>query len=210
MPKLNSMRVLGVFCTALFISVTLLTFIKGQVNNIEDSVLRLHIVANSDSDIDQQLKLKVRDEVIDRCGFLFEKCETAEQSAKIAINNIGFIKYVAKDVIIESGFDYDVDCDVSLSNFPTKHYERINSDTISLPSGDYNALNIRIGSAVGQNWWCVMYPPLCFVDGVVKMSDEAETRLKAELSDSEYRLITQTNEPSIKIKFKIAEILGNI
>lgn len=147
-------------------------------------------VANSDSDEDQALKLKVRDEVVDRCGFLFENCVSAEQSIKTAADNIGFIKYVAEQVITENGYNYDADCQVTQCSFPTKQYERPGDSVVSLPRGEYNALNIKIGAAKGKNWWCVMYPPLCFVDGVASVPDETDELLKSQLTASEYELIT--------------------
>ena len=208
MPKVNLMRVFGVICAAALVLVTAVSYISWQVNDIEDSVLRLHIVANSDSDEDQALKLKVRDEVVDRCGFLFENCVSAEQSIKTAADNIGFIKYVAEQVITENGYNYDSDCQVTQCSFPTKQYERPGDSVVSLPRGEYNALNIKIGAAKGKNWWCVMYPPLCFVDGVASVPDETDELLKSQLTASEYELITESDRPEIKIKFKIAELLG--
>ena len=208
MPKVNLMRVFGVICAAALVLVTAVSYISWQVNDIEDSVLRLHIVANSDSDEDQALKLKVRDEVVDRCGFLFENCVSAEQSIKTAADNIGCIKYVAEQVITENGYNYDADCQVTQCSFPTKQYERPGDSVVSLPRGEYNALNIKIGAAKGKNWWCVMYPPLCFVDGVASVPDETDELLKSQLTASEYELITESDRPEIKIKFKIAELLG--
>lgn len=208
MPKVNLMRVFGVICAAALVLVTAVSYISWQVNDIEDSVLRLHIVANSDSDEDQALKLKVRDEVVDRCGFLLENCVSAEQSIKTAADNIGFIKYVAEQVITENGYNYDADCQVTQCSFPTKQYERPGDSVVSLPRGEYNALNIKIGAAKGKNWWCVMYPPLCFVDGVASVPDETDELLKSQLTASEYELITESDRPEIKIKFKIAELLG--
>ena len=208
MPKVNLMRVFGVICAAALVLVTAVSYISWQVNDIEDSVLRLHIVANSDSDEDQALNLKVRDEVVDRCGFLFENCVSAEQSIKTAADNIGFIKYVAEQVITENGYNYDADCQVTQCSFPTKQYERPGDSVVSLPRGEYNALNIKIGAAKGKNWWCVMYPPLCFVDGVASVPDETDELLKSQLTASEYELITESDRPEIKIKFKIAELLG--
>ena len=208
MPKVNLMGVFGVICAAALVLVTAVSYISWQVNDIEDSVLRLHIVANSDSDEDQALKLKVRDEVVERCGFLFENCVSAEQSIKTAADNIGFIKYVAEQVITENGYNYDADCQVTQCSFPTKQYERPGDGVVSLPRGEYNALNIKIGAAKGKNWWCVMYPPLCFVDGVASVPDETDELLKSQLTASEYELITESDRPEIKIKFKIAELLG--
>ncbi len=208
MPKINFIRVLGVVCAVTLAAATLLSYVHIQTEHIEDSVLRLHIVANSNSEEDQSLKLKIRDEVIDRCGFLFRNCQTAEQSVKTAHDNIGFITYVAREAVAANGYDYPVTCSVEQCGFPTKYYESKNGGVIALPRGEYNAVNIKIGEADGQNWWCVMYPPLCFVDGVVSASDEADSALRSSLTASEYKLITDGSSPSVQVKFKIAEILG--
>ena len=204
MPKINIMRLAGVVCALALAAVTLVSYVSRETEDIENSVLRLHIVANSDSAEDQELKLKVRDEIIERCGFLFRDCRTLEESERTARSNLGFFKYVARDVIREHGYDYPVECEVARLSFPTKRYERAENNALSLPRGEYSALNIKIGSGSGANWWCVMYPPLCFVDGVAEADDET---LKNILTDSEYRLITE-NSPDVKIKFKIAEWLG--
>ncbi len=204
MPKINYMRLIGVILAATLAAVVYLSFVGRETEDIQSSVLRLHIVANSDSGADQALKLKVRDEIIERCGFLFRDCRTLEESERAANNNLGFIKYVARDVIRSEGYDYDVSCGVERRAFPTKRYERT-FGAVSLPRGEYSALNVGIGEAAGANWWCVMYPPLCFVDGVT--AAEADQKLRESLTDSEYELITGST-PEIKIKFKIAELLG--
>ena len=204
MPKLNYMRLFGVVCAVMLTAVTYLCYVSNETEDIRSSVLRLHVVANSDSEADQALKLMVRDEIIERCGFLFRDCRTLEESERTAQNNLGFFTYVAREVIKEQGSDYPVVCQVERCRFPTKSYERANKSALSLPKGEYSALNIRIGEAAGANWWCVMYPPLCFVNGVVDSGDE---KLRDTLTESEYRLITD-DSPQVQIKFKIAEWLG--
>lgn len=204
MIKINFRRLAAVVCAAALLAVICLSYVSGQTSDIEDSVLRLHIVANSDSEEDQALKLKVRDEIIERCGFLFLDCHTREESEQTARNNLGFFTYVANEVLSENGYNYPVSCTVERCAFPTKRYGLYSGTTLSLPSGEYSALNIKIGGADGANWWCVMYPPLCFVDGVV--STEGEEKLKDSLSGSEYELITG-DTPGVKIKFKIAELI---
>lgn len=207
-PKINLPRLFIVILSLAVIASIYLAYTTDQTKHISESVLRLHIVANSDSEDDQALKLKVRDEIIKQCSPLFENCKTANESKVVASNNIEFINNVANNVIGNNGYAYAVECKIEECNFPTKSYRSVSDGNVSLPSGEYNALNIRIGSATGQNWWCVMYPPLCFVDGVVSVSEYSESILRDELTDSEYELITNDNEPSIKVKFKIAEMLG--
>ena len=99
-------------------------------------------------------------------------------------------------------------CWVYNGGFPSIYKDNKNGGVIALPRGEYNAVNIKIGEADGQNWWCVMYPPLCFVDGVVSASDEADSALRSSLTASEYKLITDGSSPSVQVKFKIAEMLG--
>ena len=209
MPKVNLMRVFGVICAAALVLVTAVSYISWQVNDIEDSVLRLHIVANSDSDEDQALKLKVRDEVVDRCGFLFENCVSAEQSIKTAADNIGFIKYVAEQVITENGYNYDADCQVTQCSFPTKQYERPGDSVVSLPRGEYNALNIKIKAPPkGKIGGVLCILRYALLTGLQAVPDETDELLKSQLTASEYELITESDRPEIKIKFKIAELLG--
>lgn len=189
-------------CTSLVCAYT-----AHEARDISESVLRLHIVANSDSAADQNLKLKVRDEVIKSCSPLFKGCKSAQQAQVAAEENIEFITKTADRVIRENGFDYTAECRIGKCSFPTKTYKSA-SGGVSLPCGEYSAVNIRLGNAEGQNWWCVMYPPLCFVNGVASMSDETDDMLKSELSPSEYELITDGEKQSVKIRFKIAELLG--
>lgn len=125
-------------------------------NDITDKVFRLHILANSDSDEDQRLKLKVRDAVLEECSYIFEKCEDAQQSADAAEADMDFIKTTAEKVIAENNYTYDVSCEVAEMYFDERVY-----DSVTMPAGEYLALRITIGEAKGRNWWCVMFPALC-------------------------------------------------
>ena len=207
MPKINSMRLVGVICAAALVSSTYLSYVSAQTSHIRSSVLRMHVVANSSSEADRQLKLAVKDAVTDRCGFLFRDCGSAAEAAETAQNNIGFIKYVAEDTLRKLGSSFEVSCSIGSCSFPTKRYGEDNG-ILTLPAGDYTALNIMIGSAEGENWWCVMYPPLCFVDGVAELPEASEELLSGELSSSETELITEPDKPQVRIKFKLAELLG--
>lgn len=210
MPKINFPRLAGVLLSAALVFTTVMAYTSQEVSNISSSVLRLHIIANSDGEADQQLKLRVRDEIISSCSDLFENCQNAEQSQKIAADNIEYITEVANQVISENGFDYSASCSVEQCRFPTKQYKNEYDGVISLPRGMYTALNIRLGRSEGQNWWCVMYPPLCFVDGVATVNQESSNLLRSELGDAEYELITESDSPGVQIKFKLAEVLGSL
>ena len=184
-----------------------ITYARNIGDDISKSVLRLHIIANSNTDTDQNLKLKVRDRIIADAKNLFLDCHSLEQSIEIANTNIQYIKQIVEDEISKQGFEYLAEVSVGEVAFPTKTY-----GNITLPSGKYTALCIKIGEAKGQNWWCVMYPPLCFTDGVLAASSDANAKLQAELKPSEYNLITKQNSGAIpvEVKFKIVEVFQNL
>ena len=127
-----------------------------EYDGITDTVFRLHILANSDSEADQQLKLKVRDAVLENCSYIFEGAKSAEDAASAAAEHMEEIQRTAEQVISENGSDYPVRCEIAETDFDTRIY-----DSITMPAGRYLALRITIGEAEGKNWWCVMFPPLC-------------------------------------------------
>lgn len=137
--------------------------------DITDTVFRLHILANSDSEADQELKLKIRDEILEKCSYLFEECGNAQESADIAEENMHIIKSVAEKAIAENGAEYEVNCEVTEMYFDERVY-----DSVTMPAGEYSALRITIGEAKGKNWWCVMFPPLCIPVAVEEIDDYDE------------------------------------
>ncbi len=175
-------------------------------NDIADSVFRLHVIANSDSEVDQNLKYIVRDNLLEYMNTLCADCTSKEEAISIANEHISDFTEIAQNTIKEEGFDYSVTVQIGNFEFPTKQY-----GDISLPAGYYDALKVEIGEAKGQNWWCVMFPPLCFVDtssGII--SEESKEELENSLTDEEYAIISD-NEDSVtfQLKFKILEILNN-
>ena len=127
-----------------------------EYEGITDTVFRLHILANSDTDEDQALKLKVRDAVLEETSYIFADKNSAAESAAAAEENLDFIREIAEKTIRENGFDYPVSCEVTEMRFDSRVY-----DSLTMPAGEYSALRITIGNAAGKNWWCVMFPPLC-------------------------------------------------
>ncbi len=206
MHYINKTRFFALFITLTLLFTIILSYAKSAGADISNSVVRLHIVANSNSASDQKLKLQVRDRILRDTSHIFNQSLNCNQALKLARENTDYIKSIAKDEILRAGFDYDVSINVGETNFPTKVYENI-----ALPKGKYNAVNIRIGNSQGENWWCVMYPPLCFTDGIVRMPDDTKKQLKESLSPSDYKLITQSSESvSVEIKFKLVEIFQNL
>ena len=189
----------------LFLFFSSFYYAKYVSSNISSKIFRLHIVANSDLATDQILKLKVRDAVLKYMNSLIDTSMTKDEITKIATKNLSEFKTIALNTLNEYGYNYNVSVEVGNFFFPTKKY-----GNAYFPDGNYDALNIKIGSASGHNWWCVMFPPLCFIDtqsGV--LSEESENYLKNNLSDEDINIITQENN-SYVLKFKTIEIINNI
>ena len=151
--------ILILFLLFIYITISAFSYVNAVSQNLADSVFRLHVIANSDSNEDQNLKYIVRDNVLSYMNEICKNATSKEEAIKIANQHIDEFKQIALDTIHENGFNYDVNVEIGIFSFPTKTY-----GDISLPSGYYDALRIKIGEASGQNWWCVMFPPLCFVD----------------------------------------------
>lgn len=180
-----------------------LGYIEAIKTDISNNLLRLHIVGADDSEYAQNLKLCVRDKIIYEFSDIFSECSSAKDSAAKAKKYQAQIKKAAEEELKAHNCEKSVSVEIKKCRFPTKKYGEI-----TLPGGIYTALNILIGGAEGKNWWCVMYPPLCINEGNVIASEASKNKLKSLLSADEYKLITDSDESNIKIKFKIAEILG--
>lgn len=198
------MRISAVMVAVILILIIFtICYIQNLKSNISDNLLRLHIVGASDSEYDQTLKICVRDRIIKDFSSEFSVCLSADEAAETAVALKSEIEKSANDELRSRGCEDIAVSAVEKCHFPTKTY-----GSIALPGGEYTALNIRIGEAKGKNWWCVMYPPLCVTDKSVVMSETSAKMLKSSLSEEEYRLICGSDEPEIKIKFRIAEMIG--
>jgi len=182
-----------------------ISYVDAVSSSLENSVFRLHVIANSDSQEDQNLKYIVRDNLIEYMNTLVDNTSSKEEVVAIANSHKDDFYNIAKQTILENGCDYDVNVEIGNFDFPTKSY-----GDISFPSGYYDALRVKIGKAEGANWWCVMFPPLCFVNissGIVP--EESKEYMKNELSDEEYNLISNKESKDIQFKFKLIEWLQN-
>ncbi|WP_298845856.1 stage II sporulation protein R [Clostridium sp.] len=181
---------------------------KASQSDVANKLIRFHVIANSDDKIDQNVKLKVRDAVLKYISPKIANCKNIKQSRKIINNENKNIKEIAQKVIKENGFKYSVATTLSEEYFPVKTY-----GNITLPQGKYEAYRIIIGTGTGQNWWCVMFPPLCFVDitkGDVSY-EKTEKEMKTVLSDDEYKMVDNTvSSKKIIVKFKLGEIFSKI
>lgn len=188
---------IGAVATSVLISNT-----KETMADITNSVVRLHIIANSNSDCDQELKLKVRDDISAFLGPLLEQSKSVEDTKNIISQNIKNIEQEAQKSIKKHGYTYSATAVLDRFDFPQKSYE-----DITFPAGIYDALRITIGNGHGNNWWCVLYPQLCFfVSEKGEFSSESKNKLKNVLTDDEYSLITSKN---VELKFKILEFFAN-
>ena len=189
----------------IFIFISARSYSKNMFKNISNNFLRLHVVANSDSTEDQILKYKIRDAVIDYMKPYFSNINTKKDALEILNSQKNNITNLAKKIATDNGYTYPVTVFIGNFYFPTKEYSEI-----ILPEGYYDALKIELGDAKGQNWWCVMFPPLCFVDissGVVP--DESKELLESNLSEEEFALISENdNNTEIQFKFKLLEFFN--
>ena len=163
---------------------------------LADKVVRLHILANSDSEADQALKLQVRDAVLARAEELLMASDGRQEAESALQNHLWELTSLAKTTIAAEGYDYPVRTELADTVFPTREYE-----DFSLPAGSYLALRVIIGDGAGKNWWCVVYPPLC----AQSITDLARTAMAAGLSETDVRLIEEADGRYL-LKFKSIEI----
>ena len=174
---------------------------KSTVSVLSHSAIRFHILANSDSVSDQTLKMRVKESVV---NYIYEKTgdfKTVDEAKNFILNNDKTIKSIATKAIADNGYDYTVSSTFGFSDFPVKSY----GDVI-FPKGTYTSYTIKIGNGKGHNWWCVLYPPLCFVDvstGV--LPDNSKEKLRDSLSDTQYHTVTKYN-----FKFKYLKFFNNL
>ncbi len=159
-------------------------------------IMRFHVRANSDTQEDQELKMAVKEDVVSFLKPLLENCESVAESKNIIVSNLQNIYTIAINTIVEQGYDYEVRVYVTEEEFPAKTY-----GDLTFPAGKYQALRIDIGEAKGQNWWCVMYPPLCFIDeSTAVVSADGKERLQETLTPEEYAELFANSEVKVESK----------
>lgn len=178
------------FCIAVLLSVTNFAAACG---NIRTRVLRMHVIANSDTEFDQTVKLQVRDAVLAAGKDLFDGSLTAETAEQVLRADIQRLTDAADAVLAENGCNYRAKVEIGKSFFDTRTYD----DAVTLPAGEYEAVRVILGEGRGKNWWCVMFPPLCLP------AAEAETQMDAVLSEQEAALTRRS--PKYEVRFKLIE-----
>ena len=205
--KKNKTDILISFIFAFVIALVLAanSYAQRVTENITQSVVRFHVLANSDSEHDQSIKLKVRDSVLEAIGEKVVLCSDREAAEKFLSENKELIKDVAEKTVKENGESYMVSVELSDEYYPVRYYENT-----EFPPGLYKSLRVIIGSGEGHNWWCVMYPPLCLNGEAVKQKNSE--MLKNTLSNESYEIVvlSEENNKIPEFKFKVVELLSDL
>lgn len=193
-------KVLYAFAGSLVLGLYMWTVVLGNdllQPSIASKILRFHVLANSDSAADQSVKEEVRDAVGTYLNPLLEESESLDETKEIIDNHMEEIVEVAKNTLKSNGYDYEVTAHITETEFPEKTY-----GAYTFPKGKYEALQIIIGEGKGKNWWCVLYPNMCFRGSVYEVIDEeAKTALKEVLNPWEYADVFGSGEVELRIKF---------
>jgi stage II sporulation protein R len=172
---------------------------------IASEIIRFHVIANSDSTEDQALKLKVKDALTNALRPTLQNAKSIEEARFLLMDNLDDLEALSNKVIKANGYTYTASASLERGFFPLKVY-----GDLSLPPGEYEALRIELGQAAGKNWWCIMYPPLCFVDATYSVVPEpSKNKLKYILSEEEYNSIISQKNIKVKAKFKLLPWLNN-
>ena len=197
---MKKILILSVCICLLFVALSVMP-VHGEAE-IYDEVLRLHVVANSDSESDQALKLDVRDGIIEVTRELTADCHSLEQTSAVVSENLSVIAEEAQRIIQANGYSYDVEVRIGREEYPRKTYA-----SLCFPAGEYLSLQVLIGDAAGQNWWCVLFPPLC-LDAASSSNEDAF--ISVGFTPEQYKVITETDSPKYKARFKLLEVIEDI
>ena len=177
-------------------------------DSLEDAILRFHVRANSNSESDLALKYRVRDEILIRIGATLEGNKTREEVMAYLNDNLDYIKQIAEETIKQAGYNYKVKVYISKDFFPIRQYGEL-----VLPAGEYEALRVDIGEARGENFWCILYPMMCYpLEAGAVVSKEDGEKLEEVLGEEDYKKLfiehDENEEKKVTVKFKILEIFG--
>ena len=170
---------------------------------IYDKVVRLHVLANSDSEEDQSVKLAVRDAILEVTVPLLQNCQTKEEAVQLLEENRALLTETAQTVLREEGFDDSVSIEMGLEDYPTRTY-----DSLCFPAGEYISMRVSLGEGEGQNWWCCLFPPLCLGAATVGEKVAEDACISVGFTPTQYKIITESDEPVYRARFKILELFG--
>lgn len=195
--------VLFLTVAALLVTAFAILPIHGE-SAIYDSVIRLHVLANSDSEEDQALKLAVRDALLAEARVLLADVKTRDEAEDVLEDALPALTAVARETVARKGYDYPVHITLDEEEYPTRRYENL-----AFPAGEYLSMRVLIGEAAGANWWCVLFPPLCLSAATAK-SEAEEAFLAAGLTGEQYRIITDSDNGKYRLRFKILEVAKDL
>ena len=207
----NKNRCVGVSSTLFLVSMFLL--LLGAITlciptsadgDVYDNVIRFHVIAQSDTEEDQALKLALRDAVIAEYSELLSNYDSKEEAYQSISRMTSEINAFCENFLVECGYDYD--CTTIIDN---EYYNRTYYESFHMPEGYYTSLRIIIGEGEGKNWWCVLFPPMCTKAAMNTITDEEfeQEFIEAGFTGEQYRIITETDKPKYKVKFRLLELL---
>lgn len=199
--KKHALHFLTLFCLLVTVSVGILIFFPTKEDmELYSGFIRLHVVANSDSDEDQALKLKVRDAVLPAVAEMLADCTDVEDAKLVLSRNSGLLVQTAAQVVGNEGVGQSVSVHLGQEYYPTRGY-----DGLRLPAGTYESLRIVIGEGAGHNWWCVLFPPLC-----VNTAAPENQLIEAGFTGSQVKILTECENPRYVLKFRILEWISSL
>ncbi len=196
------MKILTALCASILVAYVIISVvpINGE-EIIYSDMIRLHVLADSDDEEEQELKLQVRDAVLDKVTELTNGITETEKALEIVGENLEVISTIGENVVKSEGFEHKVTAEIGKEKYPEREY-----DGFKLPAGEYYSLRVKIGKAEGKNWWCVLFPPLC----TTAAEDRNEVFVATGFTGEQYKTVTETENAKYKIKFKILEILEEL
>ena len=176
--------------------------IRGEAA-VYDTVLRLHVLAHSDSEEDQARKLRVRDAVLAYTTPLLAECHTRDEAEALLGASLKEVEEIARETLRAEGCEDEVSVALGIEDYPERSY-----DSFCFPAGSYLSLRIGIGDAAGQNWWCCLFPPICLGAAGVSKSAAEDAFVAVGFTPSQYKVITETDRPVYRVRFKLLELFG--
>ena len=194
----------------LFTGVLMVFYRRGvaeqrRQQDIAEEILRLHVVANSDSEEDQALKMEVKESIVTYLRGIMGDAKSVEEARLEIQKRLPEIEDLAREKMKMEGYDYEADAVLGKCYFPVKEY-----GDLTFPAGEYEALKVNLGKSAGKNWWCVMYPTLCFVDSTYQIVPEtSKEKLKENLTEEEYNSLLDGGD-NVQYSFQFIEWIQNV
>ena len=199
------MKKIFAICAALLVAASVVSIFPSRSDfSLYDNVIRLHILANSDSETDQALKLYVRDSILSKVDSIVRGAESKREAEALLRDSLDELTAAARSAVHEYGADESVTVTLTEEEYPRRSY-----GIATLPSGEYTSLRIMLGEAEGANWWCVLFPRMCTAPAMSATNDEDEF-IEVGFTPSQYRLITDSDDKRYVIKFRILELLEEL